>query len=272
MIGRCMVLLAALILLCADTGSAAFDQPHAFPSSASCGETLAGEFTSPGSIISNPAAGAYCKRGIAGFGFQRLFELKELDQYATVASVRAGKFVFGATFSSLGRSDLMVEQAAGLTLSVRHSKLSVGFRVNYNAIDQPAGYADLSAVSLECGMIADVGEAASLYASVVNPFEPKLAFESSLHRMVKLGMRFVPDDRLTLAADIEHTRGRGTRYAIGESYRIGSKVRLNAGFRSAPFVPSFGLDVTYRGTVVSYGYRYHPDLGETHLWGLSFDL
>jgi hypothetical protein len=176
------------------------------------------------------------------------------------------------SYRGFGSADLYREEEWGLAAATSVSIIAMGLKVERLVMRQPTGYEDLAAMTLELGLAATVHREILLYASAENPYEPEIAEGSSLRRRLKIGVRVETGDRLTIAGDVESTRGRGTRYSIGESIHVGDQVTLLAGFRTSPFVPSFGMEFRHVWLVLCYTYRYHPDLGGTHLWGFSFAL
>jgi hypothetical protein len=107
------------------------------------------------------------------------------------------------------------------------------------------------------------------HVSVGNPLESKITNGIELHRELSAGVTVTRFEDVSLAAGIDARSGDDVRYKIGEVYSLSSILSVSAGIMTSPFIPSFGCRLTWRQFDFLYAYRYHPQLGGTHIWGIA---
>ncbi len=265
-------LILIIILLVAPfmAANSAFDQPQASPLIASCGETPV-NFNNP--AVTMPLCPAMITRSagmFADLSAQRLYSLPELDSYNASIAYGNGQYGFGGSFNSIGTNELYLESSLALHAAVRLSRfLSVGGNVSYNRITIAEGYGDLSSFSTGFGFVAKPSVQILVYGTIENPFEPKIASDSRIHRKLRSGVVLTGFENVNFAMGVSLRSGNHLRYHIGETYRLTESFTISGGIMTSPFVPSLGCSFSFDMFTLSYAYRYNPDLGATHVWGIS---
>lgn len=249
---------------------AAFRHPASSPARAAHAETLAGVH-SAGMLLENPAAFAMLQPLSIEFSGQRLYGIEELDSYSAVFSFRPGVWGVGVSYESMGESDFYLESTFAALLGYSLTPdLHCGFAIQLNRIDIAEPYKNLNSVSSHAGIMFSPSEKWFVYADVNNPFESEIAGGTRHHREITAGVAVEGVEDVGFAFEVCSVRGSDIRYKIGEEYRITSTFYASAGIMTYPFVPSFGFRIGHGDFGLLYCYRYHPELGGTHSWGIAF--
>jgi len=260
-----------LSIFWATNSHAAFNHPATSPTVAACGETFADRSFSAGMTLNNPAAVCLMDRFSAEFSGQRLYALSELDSYLAAGAIRRGKWGLAGSFQSLGESDFYLETTfmPCIGYNIAHN-LYIGGSIAYNRIEMGESYGNLSSLSFGCGVIFIPASDWMTYASLKNPHEPEITEGSMIHRELDAGITVTRFDDVDFAVGVSARSGDDVRYKIGETYRLSSSLSVSAGIMTSPFAPSFGCRFSLDSFDLLYAYRYHPELGGTHLWGIAF--
>lgn len=249
---------------------AAFSHPSTSPALAACGGTLASRDYTAGMILRTPAS-VCMSHGISiEFAGQRLYSLSQLDSYIAAAAFRHGKWGAGAAVLSMGDPDLYMESTLTGCVGFAAMKcLKLGVSVSYNRADMGSTYASVSSPSSGCGIILIPSSHWRLHLSMSNPLEPPLLGETRLRRETSAGITVTGFENASFAVETTSRSGDRARCRLGEVYRVSSTLFLSAGVVTSPFVPSFGCRFSWKHFNLLYAYRYHPQLGGTHLWGIA---
>lgn len=249
---------------------AAFGHPSTSPAGAACGGTLANPEFTAGMILHTPAAACLSQGIDFELAGQRLYSLSQLDAYLAAAAVKRGRWGMGAVVSSMGESELYLETAlTGCVGYVASKFLSTGISVSYNRADMGETYGAAHSPSLACGVMIAPSSCWRVNLSVKNPFEPVLLGHSRLHREISTGVTVTRFEDFSFAVELSSRSAEDPRLRIGETYTVSSALSLSAGIVTSPFVPSFGCAITWKRFSLLYAYRYHPQLGGTHVWGIA---
>jgi hypothetical protein len=269
-----MKVLLSPLLLCSLMSSAtlaAFDQPVPSPELTAAAEIRLFNLPTPSGMLICPAI-LEGGTGVAmSFSGMRLYSLQELDSYLASASYSTSSVVAGVSYHLLGQSDFYMESTIGVHTSIQFlRRFAFGVTAEYNRIDMPDDYESIGAVSTALGAAAEISELFRVYATVSNPLEPKLSHSSRIHQQVRVSISISGNQNTELAIGVVDRKGYATRYQIAESYRIADHLTIIGGMMTAPFLPSAGFRVSSGRFALNYAYRYHSDLGGTHLWGITF--
>lgn len=259
----------ALLFALSSCAQAAFSQPTTSPALAACGETLASRDVTAAMMLHTPAAICYLNGIDVELSGQRLYALRELDSYLAAAAVKRGRWGVGLAFQSMGEPDFYLETTFTGILGYSIAKyLYFGASAGYNRIAMGDQYHSVRTLTLGCGVVLIPSPDWMAYASIANPAEPEIIGGTKLHRELHAGIAVTRFENVGFAVEIKSRSGDDLRYGIGEVYRLSPVLSVSAGIMTSPFVPSFGCRFTWKQFGLLYAYRYHPELGGTHLWGL----
>ncbi len=257
-------------LICVNSALSAFGHPAISPSTAACAETLADSRFSAGMLSLTPASLKLLHRIGVEFSSQRLYSMSELACYDASVAVKRGRLALGASYESVGTSDLYRESVVAAHVGFALSAgVFAGASGTYNLAEMGGGYGSANCLSASAGVIVSPSDRLFLYANLANPTEPELVAGTRLNREIRIGVVAGATEKATLAVEIFSRRGNDTRFRVGEVYEISQYCRLAAGVMTAPFVPSFGFRLSWHDVDILYAYRYHGELGSTHIWGVS---
>jgi hypothetical protein len=170
----------------------------------------------------------------------------------------------------MGEPGLYLEMAATGYVGLKIGNcLYVGVAVGYNRLDMGDRYGSAGSTSFGCGAILVPSHEWKAYASVNNAFESEIVSGTGLHRELGAGVAVTRFEDVTLAVGMCYRSGDDVRYKIGETYRISSALSVSAAVMTSPFVASFGFTLAWRTCGLHYAYRHHPELGGTHIWGIT---
>jgi hypothetical protein len=266
---RLLLILVALVAP-VTAAFAAFDQPLASPLLASCGETPANVGFPAATMSLCPALIARSAGMFVDLSAQRLYSLPGLDSYNAAIAYSKGRFGLGGSFNSIGTNDLYLETSLGLHTAARLTRfISIGGTLFYRRVDIAEGYGSLSSISSGFGLTTELSDQLLAYAAIDNPFEPEIAAGTNIRRQFRTGVVLEDFDNVNLAMGVSLRSGNHVRYHLGEIYRLSDAFTISGGIMTAPFVPSLGCSFLFKMFALSYAYRYHTDLGGTHVWGIS---
>ena len=260
----------ALLFAWSSCVQAAFSQPSGSPALAACGETLASRDFTAAMMLHTPATMCFLRSMDVELSGQRLYALTELDSYLAAAALKRGRWGIGLAFESMGDPDFYLETTFTSCLGYSISKyLYTGASAAYNRIAMGDHYHSVSAFAYGCGVILIPSPDWMVYASIRNPAEPEITGGTKLHRQLNAGISITRFENVGFAIEIKSRSGDDLRYSVGEVYRLSPVLSISAGIMTSPFVPSFGCRFTWKQFGLLYVYRYHPELGGTHIWGIA---
>lgn len=252
---------------------AAFNHPTTSPTQAACGETLANRDVAAGFVLQNPAAACLAEGTQVEFAGQRLYSLSELDSYLASGAFSYHKWGLGVAFLSMGESDFYLETSFSGHIGYRiANSISVGVSLSHNRVSMGERYGHVSTYSSTIGGIVAPSQDWTAYLSVRNPTEPSTIGESRMRRELNAGVAVHKFKDFNFAVGVDSRSGDDLRYKIGETYRLSRSLSISAGIMTSPFVPSFGCIISWSTLGLLYAYRYHSDLGGTHIWGITISM
>ena len=261
-----------LVLLFAwsSLAQAAFSHPSTAAALAASGETIASRDFTAAMMLHSPAAICFLRSMDVELSGQRLYSLPELDSYLAAAAVKRGRWGVGLAFQSMGEPNLYMETTFTGCLGYRAAEyLYTGVSAGYNRVAMGDQYHSANALTFGCGVMLIPTPDWMAYASIRNPAEPEIIGGTKLHRELNAGIAVTRFENVGFAVEIKSKSGDDLRYGIGEIYRLSPALSVSAGIMTSPFVPSFGCRFTWKQFGLLYAYRYHPELGGTHIWGIA---
>ncbi len=262
--------IVALLFASSSCAQAAFSQPTTSPALAACGETLASRHFTAAMMLHTPATICFSNGMDVELSGQRLYALPELDSYLAAAAVKRGRWGVGLAFQSMGEPDFYLETMFTGYLGCAIAKyLYTGVSAGFNRVAMGDRYHSANALAFGCGVMLIPSQDWMAYASIRNPAEPEIIGGTKLHRELNAGIAVTRFENVGFAVEIKSRSGDDLRYSIGEVYRLSPVLSVSAGIMTSPFVPSFGCRFTWKQFGLLYAYRYHPELGGTHVWGIA---
>lgn len=199
-------------------------------------------------------------------GYQRKFELADLDRFFVTAGYRYNDFSVTFGFSQFGRSDYYTEQIArgALSYTVRQFTASVIADGKQVSVGEAEDNVTLRAGAV--GFAAGVDyESYHLSVIIDNINRPKLekclvAENTVYHIYGEIEGR----SRFSIVGHIAFEEHEKPLAALGQYVRFIDEHALFWGISSNPLTYGGGLEIKYHNYGLMYAVSYHPTLGFTH--------
>ena len=165
-------------------------------------------------------------------GYQRNYELKELDQYYLAVSKRMQYCNWAVGVSQLGQSDFYAEKMVKSAIYLSYKNYGFGVILSCLRLEFGGGYSSLSASAVGCGFN---GRHRSFYYSVNadNLNTPSLTRSSPVYQPVyKFNLEYKGEGAFSLVSAVEVEKNKKPRYAFGQIVRISNFSRLFWGLSS----------------------------------------
>ncbi len=216
----------------------------------------------------NPAlVGVPSGSGFAAVGC-RPYGLEGLTWVATALHLKQRRWggSLGAGSLALGRFRESDVQFVLAGTPVARTWLGLGTHVL--VLNQDGANSDI-ALSLDVGGWYALGRFA-LGVAATNLNRPRWQDSDEQPGCLAASAAWQPVDELLLAADILRQAG-SEAVASGVEFRLAPPLRLRAGVQTAPLQYAGGLEVRAGMLGLSYAWRFHPQLKDTHIVGVLIE-
>jgi len=205
-------------------------------------------------------------------GFQRKFELSDLDRVFAAAGYRYADLSISAGFSQFGRSNYYTEQLLRTSLSYTYSHFSLGVTGGARIIEigDDENKVSLNAVSagVSAGFNYDRYHLAA-YAENIN--KPKLDENAPADEPVyNLFGEIEGPGQFSVMAHAAFEKYQKPCFSLAQYIDLQHNSALFWGISTNPLTYGGGLEVEYSSFRLMYAVSYHPVLGFTHNISLNF--
>ena len=228
-------------------------------------------YTDINSIFSNQAGLANLESlAVTGYGEQR-FLVSEIRSVAMGAALPTASGTFGLSLHYFGFEQYN-EQRIGLAYGRRLlDKLSIGAQFLMLNTRIPE-YGNKAVFTFEAGVLAELLPQLNLGIHLFSPARIQLAEEENLPTVLKLGLSYLPSNKLSLLAELEKDIDFAARAKFGLEYQIIEPLFLRLGVATQPTTLSFGLGFALAsGLRIDIASSYHQVLGFTPAAGITFN-
>ncbi|PKK84444.1 MAG: hypothetical protein CVT49_03725 [candidate division Zixibacteria bacterium HGW-Zixibacteria-1] len=199
-------------------------------------------------------------------GYQRKFELADLDKIYTAAGYRYKNLSAVIGFSQFGKSDYYVEQTAKgvFSYSINHFAAAIIADGRQVSIGEAESKVTLRAASV--GLAAGINyQKYHLGAAVDNINRPRLAQSLAQENSIYHIYAEVEGlSRFSVTGHIAFEESEKPLASFGQYIRLIDNNALFWGVSSNPLTYGGGLDIKYGNYGLIYAVSYHPELGMTH--------
>ncbi len=98
---------------------------------------------------------------------------------------------------------------------------------------------------------------------------PRFRNGDELAPKFKAGVCWEPVSTLVLAVDIERIDD-AERAIAGVEFKLFPQIAVRCGYQTSPQCFRGGIGINWAGLSLDYGYQYHHQLGDTHIFSISF--
>ena len=228
-------------------------------------------YTDINSIFSNQAGLAHLETmAVTAYGEQR-FLVSAIKAIGFGAALPTRSGTFGLSLHYFGFEQYN-EQRIGLAYGRKLlEKLSIGAQLLMLNTRIPE-YGNKAAFTFEVGAQAELLPQLHLGIHLFSPGRVKLAEENLMPTVLKLGLSYLPSNKLSLLAEVEKDIDYDARAKFGIEYQIIDPLFLRFGVATQPSQLSFGLGYALpNGLSIDIASTYHQVLGFTPAAGITFN-
>lgn len=230
-------------------------------------------------MLSNPSGAGFlsCPVGIMQdrqflfeSGWQRRFELSDLDEVFFAAGYRRGKLAIGAEFSQMGKSDYYTEKILRSTATYYHKSFTASLIASGKIIDIGGGYGQLKAAGI--GMAAGVHiNRYHLGLVVDNINKPKIAENrDGENPLYEFYAEIEGGPFHSVMGKVRFEKDYDPGISLAQYIRVYDQHALFWGISHNPLTYGGGVELAYRSLRLVYSANYHPALGFTHNISVKF--
>ena len=229
-------------------------------------------YTDINSLFTNQA-GLAMLEGFAATAFaeQRYF-LSELQGLSAGAALPTNSGTFGLSINYFGFEDYN-EQRAGLAYGRKLSnKLAMGAQLLVLNTRIPE-YGNKTNLTFEAGLLAQLLPQLHLGFHVYSPARIQLVEDEFLPSVFRLGLNYLPSEKLKILAEVEKDIDYPVRSKLGLEYAIVDALKMRVGAATQPVTLSFGLGYQLdNGLSLDIASSYHEVLGFTPAAGVTYAI
>ncbi len=218
-------------------------------------------------LVFNPASAVYISKIVGTLVYTRPYGLEGLDCLRTDAGFRVNRFGIVVGMQSVGTTgynEYDISSGFGFGI-VKGFTGGVGV---HTLIRNIPGYGLDLVPAFDCGVLGQ-SSTVRFGAAVLRLNKPELDNGDVLMPKFRCGISWEPVKVALLAVDFEK-HDEIERLMSGIELRIFPELKVRVGFETAPWCLRAGLGLNLNWLNVDYGYHYHPEIGDTHIIGMSF--
>ncbi|MFN7119630.1 MAG: hypothetical protein ACK4TA_22730 [Saprospiraceae bacterium] len=222
------------------------------------------------SIFSNQAGLAHLSQFTTTAFAEQRFLVKELQTVSAAAALPTPSGTFGVTVHHFGFEGFN-EQKFGVAYARRLlDGLSIGAQFLLLNTSIPE-YGNKMNVTFELGMLTQLLPQLQLGAHVYSPVQIELANGENLPTIFKIGLAYLPSEKLTCNLEVEKDIAFPARTKFGIEYQVVEQVQLRTGIATNPTTLAFGAGYRLNnGLALDVASSYHQLLGFTPTVGFLY--
>jgi len=203
-------------------------------------------------------------------GYNRRFELSDLDQLFLAGAIRIKSFTFAMGLSQFGKSDLYAEQIIKGSIAYRYRNFTFGPALSGLQVPIGDGYGTLRAATigggasfvwsrLVVGLTADNLTRPTLLVGSL-PAEPVYALYSEV----------TGRGAYTVNGKVAWEKRQDPQYGFGQTIELSDRSTFFWGVAFNPLEYGGGIEVGLADGTISYATSVHPVLGFSHTVSFSY--
>jgi len=213
-----------------------------------------------------PASTAIDRQIVFEAGYQRKFDLSDLDRFFIAAGYRYNNLSASVGFSQFGRNDYYLEQLIKATFSYSYKQLIASLFIDGKSVS--VGEAE-NKVTLHAAAVG--------FAAGYSYEKYHLSFVVDNINRHKLEESLVPDNtvyhlygevegisKLSIVGHLALEKYEKPLVSFGQHVRLVDEHSLFWGISSNPLMYGGGIEIKYKSYGLMYAVNYHPELGLTH--------
>jgi hypothetical protein len=234
------------------------------------GQTFVLSYPKATTLVNVPCGGLPEGRWQVEAGFNRRFELSDLDQVFVVGALRRGKVTIAAGLSQFGKTDLYKELTGKLQVAYQYDSLSLGLSFSGLGVYLGGGYGRFSTQTIGLGIAYRYNKYFAAFAAdnMTTPrlYDKAVAFKStySLYaEIIGLGQH-------SLTARATWEKYQKPRFGFGQKLYLARQGAFFWGLGTEPIEYGGGIEFYFNQWGISYATSYHPVLDFSHTITFSY--
>lgn len=263
---------AALFFMCVMSGASLFGYDIDAGRQIGMGGTMLIASPSASDFLSAPAATILDRQILFESGFQRRYDLPELDKGYLAAGYRRGAFFLAIGISQFGKDDYYSEKIIRTTLGFYYRALAFGLHGSGKAIRIGNDYGAFGAKSF--GLSAGfTHQEYHLVAMVDNLNKPKLTTNAEPEPSLwKIYVEIKGSKTFSITGKMIWEKYQKISVSIGQHIFLSGRNAIFWGLTGNPLTYGGGVEVSYSKFMLDYAASYHPALGFSHNVSLGLAL
>jgi hypothetical protein len=214
----------------------------------------------------NPALVVGCERAGGFAAYARPYGLAGLQWAGCGIGGRAGRFAFAAGAHRLGLGRYSENDLVAVAGAEPSAQFALGVAAHALMVEGEAGYRRV-APGFDAGVLWRGGRV-SVAAAGLGINEPDIGPGQALAARFMLGVLWQPVAPLLVAVDLGR-EGVDESAGAGLEFRLVPGVALRCGVGTGPLRYAGGLALRSSPVGMAYAFRFVPELGATHVFGLE---
>ncbi len=217
-----------------------------------------------------PSAMLIRDRLLVESGWQRRFELAELDQLFLSAGYRTGSISFSAGFSQFGKSNYYTEKIFRSTVTYNYKYFTGSLIGSGKIVEIGETYDPLRAASIGLGAGVNYG-VYHLGITIDNLNRPKIVENRDGENILFDFYAEIEGGSFhTVTGTIRLEKNHDPYVGFGQYIYLYGNHAFFWGVSNNPLTYGGGVELAYRGVSFVYSANYHPTLGFTHNISINF--
>jgi hypothetical protein len=203
-------------------------------------------------------------------GYNRRFELGDLDHLFVAGAWRWRRFTAAIGASQFGKADLYAEQLLKGSLAMQYTRVAFGATVSAMQVQIGNGYGPLRAATF--GLGASLRTARIQVAIEADNLTRPLPVDNSpvIEPVYTLVSELVGIGSYSITGRITVEDKQKPQFAIGQLIRLSRRGSFFWGLSTGPLEYGGGIEVSIASGTVSYATSVHPVLGFSHTISFSY--
>jgi hypothetical protein len=205
-------------------------------------------------------------------GWNRKFELSDLDRVFISAGYRYGDLTGVIGFSQMGKSDYYTEKIVKFNLAYQTGIYSAGLITSGRIVEIGTDIDRLQAASI--GLCAGVHYRRYHVAIVVDDINKPKIVESLEGENIKYNIYAEIDggSMHSITGRVILEKYEKPRVSLGQYIQLAESNSLFWGISHNPLIYGGGLKIKYKEAWLAYAVSYHPSLGFTHNVSIAYSM
>ena len=233
------------------------------------GQTVVLSQSTPTTLVNTPGGGMINRSIRFEIGYNRKYDLADLDRVFVAAATRRGSITAAIGLSQFGKSALYSEKLVKGMISYQRGQAAIGFTGSAIEVRFGGNYGQFRAATFGAGVAV---QSTRLRGAVVadNLTRPRLFVSAVPYpRTARMNFELLTERHLSVTLRTTMTEHEKPRVGLGQRIPLSKVSALYWGVSTRPLEYGAGVDIGRKGMVFTYTAGIHPVLGFSQTISLS---